>query len=766
MAFEQSRTRSRILSGKWALALAAGLVAVVAAPSVLYGQSAPAGASSLPAGAGRDVVEQTCSNCHAIGMVVSKRRSAEEWNDVLNKMVSYGAVLSNQQMSAAHGYLSANFGPTGATAATALPAAPATPAVAKYPRPSGANQWPAYGGGGANTNFSPLTQITPANVSKLKQAWVYHFGAGTSNQGDEGIDFRFEITPLIIGGVMYISTPAPPRGQALGVKASVTALKPETGQVLWKYESPYNIHGRGLAYWPGDATTAPRVFFGTDQGYIMAVDVTTGQLAAGFGRNGAIDAYVGVASEIVGESRRNSFTIPNPVTVYKNLIIAGARPEESGPPAPRGDIRAFDAKTGRLAWTFHTVPQPGEPGHETYKGDEWRDTSGANVWSTMSLDEANGIVYAPTGDLNSDAGGPHLYSASLLALDAATGKLRWYKQIVHRDMWDWDSPTPPVLFDYTGKDGRTVPAVLVTGKQGLVFLFNRLTGDSINGFDETPTPRLGAGQIGEIWPTQPMPRWPGNVARVQMTRDEIPNLVPGMKEACTKFWDDNQIVSVPLYGPRQNTEFNQISYPSSTGGPNWGGGAYNPDLGLYFINVQNRPTYRAKVPAGSGEGGMNRAPRPEPSGPPQPRLAGGPRPPQPFTFSTPDGVNLTCGATPWGELVAVDIKREKIAWRVPLGSTLALGAAGANTGAPNLGGSLATKSGLVFIGAANDRRLRAFEAKTGKKLWEAEMPASGHATPITFVGANRKQYVVIAAGGGTSAGGREMSDTLIAYTLP
>jgi quinoprotein glucose dehydrogenase len=601
-------------------------------------------------------------------------------------------------------------------------------------------------------------------VSKLKQAWVYHFGAGQANQGDEGIDYRFEVTPLIIGDVMYMTTPAPPR--APNNKATVTALKPETGQVLWKFESPYNIHGRGLAYWPGDATTAPRVIFGTAQGLIMAVDVTTGQLAQGFGRNGVLDAYVGVSSEIVGESRRNSFTIPNPVTIYKNLIIAGSRPEESGPPAPRGDIRAFDVKTGRLTWAFHTVPQPGEPGHETYKADDWRDTSGANVWSTMALDEANGIVYAPTGDLNSDVGGSHLYASSLLALDAATGKLKWYKQIVHHDMWDWDAPTPPVLFDYKGKDGKTIPAVLQTGKQGLVFLFNRLTGESINGFTETPIDRPGPGQVGEVWPTQPLPKWPGNVARVQMKREEIPNFAPGMREACTKFWDDNKIVSVPLYAPRQTTSFATISYPSSTGGPNWGGGAYNPDTGMYYINVQNRATFRPKAAPGDGVGGMNRTPRPAPAGPPAPRLATAPRQAQPFTFTTKDGLNLTCSATPWGELVAVDLRNEKIAWRVPLGTTPALGAAGANTGSPNLGGSITTKSGLVFIGAANDRLFRAFDGKTGKILWKAPLEASAHSTPITFMGANGKQYVVVVAAGGTSAGGREMSDTVVAYTLP
>src|SRR5690606_6754820 len=214
------------------------------------------------------------------------------------------------------------------------------------------------------------------------------------------------------------------------------------------------------------------LIFGTDGGFLMAVDVTTGQLARDFGRNGAIDAYVGVASEVVGETRRATWTVPNPVTVYKNLIITGSRPGAASPLAPRGDIRAWDARTGRLVWSFHTVPQPGEANYETYAPDEWRDISGANVWSTMALDVENGIVFAPVGDLNARAEGSELYSNSLLALDADTGKLKWFRQITHKDLWDWDLPTPPVLLDVK-KDGKAVPAVLLTGKQGLLFLFDR-----------------------------------------------------------------------------------------------------------------------------------------------------------------------------------------------------------------------------------------------------------------------------------------------------
>ncbi len=750
----------------FALVLLLGIA--ISSGSFAQGPATDAGAANLRPGPGRDEFVKSCTQCHVLGMSTGKRRSPEEWGAVIQEMIGRGAQLDSDEAATIRKYLVANFSVT-PSPTVAIAESSNEPAPVLYPRPTGPNQWPAYGGGNANQNYSTLTQITAENVGELKEAWIYHYGAGEVHQGDQGIDYRFEVTPLIIGGVMYLSTPSSPAKPDL--KSSITAIEPETGKLIWKYESRLNIHGRGIAYWPGDANTAPRLIFATDGGMIMAIDVTTGKLANGFGRGGQIDAYEGVSDEIVGESRRSSYTVPNPVIVYKDLFITGARPTELGPPGPRGDIRAFSARTGRLVWDFHTVPQPGEPHHDEYVHDQWRDVSGANVWSTMTLDDQTGVLYAPTGDLNSYAAGPQLYSSSLLAIDANTGKLKWFHQITHHDIWDWDSPTPPVLMDVQ-QNGKTVPAVAVTGKHSLFFMFDRRTGEPLNGFTEKPTPQPATPSI-TVWPTQPFPDAPGPLARIQMTRDEIPDLVPGMRAACQATWDENHTVSEPLYTPRQSPNHAVITYPSSVGGPNWGGGSYIPDLHLYFINVQNKVTFRPALAAGTpdtgaGPGGMQH-PSPEAdapsSGAPRSRTRGGARS-QPFSFATPDGEELSCGALPWGELVAVDVDAKKIAWRVPLGITEDIGPAGETTGTSNLGGSMATRSGLVFIGATNDRRFRAFDAKTGKKLWETTVDASGAATPITYMGKDGKQYVVIAAGGGTSVGRKVMSDEVIAFRLP
>ena len=635
------------------------------------------------------------------------------------------------------------------------------------------DQWPVYQ---YNSNFSTLTQITPENVSKLAEAWTFHYGAGSAPSGDLELDYRFEVQPLIVGGVMYVSTPSSPRDPNL--QSTISAVEPETGKVLWQYHSKLNIHGRGLAYWPGNKAAGPRLYAGTDKGYMIALDIKTHELAQNFGEKGVVDVYVGVASPKVGESRRSTFTIPNPVSVYKNLLISAARPGEGSPPQPRGDIRAWDAVTGKVVWDFHVIPQPGEPNHDDWTGDTWMDRSGANTWSTMVVDQERGILYAPTADSNhaDTAPGKNLYSNCLLALDAATGKLKWFHQLVHHDVWDFDMPTPPILID-VHKDGRVIPAVLQTGKMSYVYIFDRVNGDELFGMEERPVKRSDDPND-QSWPTQPFPLKPGPVARVGMSRDDINKMSPEIEKFCTDFWDNNHMEASGPYA-RPLSKASIVTFPSALGGPNWGPLSYNPDLGLVFINVHNTGAYRAAGPVpvggafggGGGQGGAGRqggggrgaggnAGRGE---------GGGPFRANPFSYKLPDGTAVPCYAPPYGALVAVDVNKGEIAWTTTLGineSLASLGDVGLKSGARSLGGSIATASGLVFIGATNDHRFRAFDAKTGKELWTTELPASGHATPMTYMGKDGSQYVVIAASGGTAiGGGLPISDSLVAYRL-
>ena len=629
------------------------------------------------------------------------------------------------------------------------------------------DQWPNYQ---HNSNFSPLTSITPQNVKNLVPAWTFNYGAGSSPAGNLGLDYRFEVQPLLIGGVMYISTPGSPSDRNL--KSTITALEPETGKVIWQYATPYNVHGRGLAHWPGNGKVGPRLYFGMDQGYLGAVDMKTGQPAEGFGTNGQIDVYIGVASKEVGESRRSTFTIPNPVSVYKNLIIAGARPGEVGPPQPRGDIRAWDAITGKQVWEFHVIPQAGEANYGTWVSTDIVDRSGANMWSTMTVDESRGLIYAGLGDANRPGSeGKQLYTGSLVAIEAATGKLKWFHQTIHHDIWDFDMPTPPLLVDVR-RNGRTIPAVFLTGKNNLVFMFNRDTGAPLYGMTERPVPRSdnpGA----YSWPTQPFPDTPEPIGRVGMSKADINKTTPEIEKYCTDFWDKNNIETSQLYAvPLKRAGL--VTFPSSVGGPNWGPASYNPQLGYVFINLHNTGSFRAAGSPGRGEGGgPGGGPgggQPGQGGPPQGGGNRGQRIGGQFSYLFPSGASMPCWAPPYGELVAINVNTGKIAWKSTLGiqESLAadLGDKGVNVGTRNLGGSIATASGLVFIAATNDRRFRAFDAKTGAELWSATLPASGHSTPMTYMGKDGAQYVVIPASGGTSiGGGLPISDALVAFKL-
>jgi quinoprotein glucose dehydrogenase len=367
----------------------------------------------------------------------------------------------------------------------------------------------------------------------------------------------------------------------------------------------------------------------------------------------------------------------------------------------------------------------------------------------------------------------NLFANTLVALDLETGKLKWFQQVVHQDLWDYDLPTPPVLVDVRA-NGRVTPAVALSSKQGWLYIFNRDTGQPVFGMEERKVPRSDD-PAETAWETQPFPLKPPAIARVAMSRADIAKVTPEMEKFCTDFWDSNKIQN---FGPytRPRTDTATIVFPGTLGGSNWGGPSYNPQTGLFFVNVINNGMYRAAGPAtanlfGGGPprpgtpGGASAGAAPTEGGAPGPPRSGV-RMPRGFSYQLDAETSLPCVAPPWGELVAVDINKGEIAWKVPLGITEALGDKGLKTGTRSMGGNITTAGGLVFIGATNDRRFRAFDAKNGAELFTFELEASAHSTPVTYMGKDGKQYVAIAAAGGTAVGSRYMSDTLVAFALP
>ena len=591
------------------------------------------------------------------------------------------------------------------------------------------NDWPVYGHDPGGLRYSPLTQINPKNAGRLERAWTFHSGKAGS-----------QVTPLVIGGIMYITAPN-----------GIYALEPETGKVLWKYAFASVVTRRGVAYWPGDKTTHPRVYAsaGSD---LVAIDVTTGKLAPGFGEEGLVDMKKGV----LGDLPDARLTMASPPAVYKDILITGSNNNEPAPSAGAyGDIRGWDARTGKLLWTFHTVPRKGEPGNETWPGDSWKNRSGVNNWGFMTVDVERGLVFIPLGCPTSDFYGADrpgngLYGNSLVALDAATGKLKWHQQLVHHDLWDYDLAAPPALFDVT-RDGRKIPAVAQITKMGMLFVFDRTTGKPVYGMEERPVPQSKV--PGEkTSPTQPFPVKPEPLAKLSFTKDQLYSKTPEHAAFCKALYEDQQLGGASPYQPFP-LEGNALTWPSTLGGGNWSGVSVDPKLGYVFTNIMNLAQWghmEKKTDEKTGEVTYARA-----------AAFGGSY----ARFWDPAN-HIPCQEPPFGELVAINSATGDIAWRVPLGIVEELEEKGVhNTGALNLGGSIATASGLVFIGATNDNRIRAFESKTGRELWAGKLDADGQATPITYMGKDGRQYVAIMAGGG-SYWGAPAGDALIAFALP
>ena len=609
--------------------------------------------------------------------------------------------------------------------------------------------WPTYSRDLAGTRYSPLTEITRGNVGGLVQAWSVPV-ARSADDDDEapGPSGNPQATPIVVDGAMYL----PVRGH------EVLALDAATGEEIWRTALPTTegTEARGVAYWPGDGDVGARILVMSGP-TLVALEAATGVPARGFGRDGVAQVVVPWRG------------VP---LVYGNLAILGTRTGELNQ-GLAGDTRAYDVRTGQLVWTFHTVPLPGETGHETWLDHGWRNRSGANVWAYyMTLDAARGTLYMPVSSAagnywGGDRPGSNLFSNSIVAVDASTGRYRWHFQTVHHDLWDLDLPNPPVLVDIE-RDGRTLPALASIGKTAYVFILDRATGKPVFGVEERPVPE---GSVPDEWysPTQPFPVKPAApVARVTFDRERDmvrpEDTTPQHAAACEALWArSGGFVNLGPYTPFAFHEDgapprSTLQLPGALGGVNWGGVAADPTRGLLYMHANDSSLVgwiERKRPGANYGNGTEGSTIPFDRG-----SVDGPGPY--FTFSAPvmneAGErlgSLPCYRPPWSRLVAIDASSGEVAWETTLGISELLPPDKQLTGSTGSAGPSVTAGGLVFVGATSDRRFRAFDSTTGQQLWEVTLDGSVNANPMTYLGRDGKQYVAAVA-----------DDKLVAFALP
>ena len=620
------------------------------------------------------------------------------------------------------------------------------------------SDWPAYGRDAGGSRYSPLAQINRGNVKNLKVAWTYNTGAANEKGRNAG-KAAFEATPIFVDGTLYLITPF----------NRVIALDPETGKERWGYDpkidlskSYSEITSRGVSTWvdtKASAASRRRIYFATIDARLIALDATTGEVAKDFGQDGQVDL-----TRDVRLVDRGDYQVTSPPAVIGDLIIVGSSiGDNRGVELERGVVRAYDARTGKLRWSWDPIPnQADDPARKTWEGESAARTGAANAWSIISVDESRGLIFVPTGSPSPDfygggRKGDNRYANSVVALRAATGKVAWHFQVAHHDLWDYDVASQPMLITVK-RNGRDTAAVAVGTKIGHLFLLNRETGKPLFPVEERAVPQSTV--TGEASsPTQPFPTLPRAIAPQKLTPEDAWGLTPADRDWCRDRIKSSRSEGVFTPPSLEGT----IIFPGNVGGMNWSGMSYDAKRGLLIANTNRLATWVRLIPRdeynklrSSGEGNRLKGEFGRQTGAPyamyrEPLLA-------------PNGA--PCNAPPWGALTAVDMTTGEVRWEVPLGTIpqLSMFPKSSEWGSLNLGGSTVTAGGLVLIAAAMDNYLRAFDVETGKELWKAELPASAQATPMTFE-KNGKQYVVICAGGHGKLG-TKMGDAVVAFALP
>jgi quinoprotein glucose dehydrogenase len=624
-----------------------------------------------------------------------------------------------------------------------------------------ASDWGYYGGDMFGQRFSSLNEINRKNVAHLTVAWTYHTGE-TGAGFARANKMSFEATPVLAFGLLYLETPT----------NIIIALDPETGVQKWRFDPhidrtrPYSeVSSRGVSIWEdsdsrhtGDC--ARRVFTGTLDARLLAVDAATGTPCKEFGSGGQIDLTADIRIR-----DRADYLVTSPPAVYGNVVVVGsAIGDNRAVDVERGVIRAFDARNGAPLWSFDPIPDsPTHPAATQWNPAQAASTGAANSWGLMSVDEDNGLVLVPTGSASPDFfGGTRLganrFANSLLALDAKSGKLVWHQQLVHHDLWDYDLAAQPVLGDIEVQ-GIPVPAVIQATKTGMLYVFERTKGQPLFPITEKPVPpSFIAGE--QASPTQPFSAIPSLVSQKPVDPEDAWGIT---------FWDRGKCRDL-ISGHRNEGIFTPpdtrgtILSPGYIGGVNWGGMVFDEQRQRVIAAVNHLPMLVTLIPQAELQAQMRSGEYPNSEFGKQ---VGAPYGMRREPLLSPWG--LPCTAPPWGTLVSVDLRHNRIVWQVPLGSTAGLGpwfAPTRNFGTPNMGGPIATAGDLVFVGAAMDSYLRAFDIETGRELWKYRLPAGGQATPMTYrAGRDQRQFIVIAAGG---HGGLNTprGDSIIAFVLP